>query len=56
MKTLVNALELGFKQFATQVAIEAPECRLSYAELDELTSQLASKLVTRCGDLLKQKK
>ena len=43
-RTLVVALEHSFKQFESDVAIDTPDCKLTYAELDVLTSQVAAKL------------
>jgi len=49
-QTLVNALKHSFEQFGSSVAIAAPVCDLTYAELDELTSRVASELRTRIGE------
>lgn len=51
-RTLVVALEHSFKQFESDVAIDTPDCKLTYAELDALTSRLAAKL--RLSDLTQQ--
>jgi len=48
-RTLVVALEQSFKQFESDVAIDTPDYKLTYAELDVLTSQVAAKL--RSSDL-----
>ena len=47
-RTLVVALEHSFKQFESDVAIDTPDCKLTYAELDVLTSQVAAKLQSSC--------
>ena len=48
-KTLVSALKLSFERFGTSVAVDAPTCSLTYAELDVLTVQIAAKLRQQCG-------
>lgn len=46
-KTLTCALEGSFKRFFDSVAIETPQSSLTYAQLDDLTLGLASKLQQR---------
>ena len=48
-KTLTNALDYCFKQFGSSIAIIASGCKLTYAELDKLTSDIALELRSRCG-------
>ena len=49
-KTLTDALEFCFRQFADSAAIDAPGFKMTYAELDRMSGQLASKIRARCSD------
>ena len=45
--TLISSFEWTFKQFENRVAIESPESKLTYKELDDLTLRLAGDLRQR---------
>ena len=49
-KTLTDALEFCFRQFADSAAIDAPGFKMTYAELDGMSRQLALEIRTRCSD------
>ena len=46
-KSLTDALELCFERFGSSIAIDTPCSKMTYAELDEMTRQVASELRAR---------
>ena len=49
-KTLTDALEFCFRQFGDSDAIDAPGFKMTYAELDGMSRQVASEIRARCSD------
>ena len=49
-KTLTDALEFCFRQFGDSAAIDAPGFKMTYAQLDGMSRQLASEIRGRCSD------
>ncbi len=49
-QTLTGALEFCFREFADSAAIDAPGFKMTYAELDSMSCQLASEIRARCSD------